>query len=535
MADRVGYGIDWGEDHVRVVVLEKKGPICRVAQILGVDGVSTEEAPAKLAKVLKEAGVSPRRSVVGVAGAGVLLRYVRLPRLDDEKLRRLVKMEIEEFTSRSEGTFVHDYGILNVPTREVDRFLMLVAMAKDEELQATFDRLRRGRVGTRAAVPSPIALYDAYVKFGSLDAKGVVALVDLAPRALHIVLVKENTLWFARSLSGGLNLFLDAVASSRKCSAADALRKIQEDGDITPGARGDHDLSAAMLGAAGQVLNMIESSVKFAKAQIGVPNLDVGRVYLAGEAPRVRGLTEYLMKSLQRSVVPFRPEADLELAAGTSVSDLAGYEVALGLAQMALDDGAYRLSLVPVKEKKRQEFLRETLYQYLAMAAMVLFLAGAIVIKAGRAGDFEEGAKALGAAKVRGDQLGTRLEEASVAAGAAEERLRVLEARVRPGSEFRRLLTILKEETPEHVFVTRVDYARPRGEASSAVVFSVKGYVEEFQSDVQGVKDDYAAALARHPQLARCDLIASRPDAEKGVLEFDLEIAFKPGAGRVEE
>ncbi|MBI4617889.1 MAG: pilus assembly protein PilM [Planctomycetes bacterium] len=521
----IGYGIDWGESAARVIALERRGTGYRLVGRAAAAFEKPEDAGPALAAALKEARLHPRRALVGISGSGLVLRYTRLPRIEDWKLRRLMEMEIEEFTAKSESKIAYDYGILNVPSREIDRFLMLVAMAKDDDLEIAFRTLRSAGVGVETVQPSPIALYNAFVKFGETGAKGVVALVELGARSFNVVLLKESTLWFARNMAGGMDLFVGAVAQSCSLDPAAARAKIDAEADITPGGTCEHNLSVGLLSAAGQIFNMVEASLKFARAQLGISQIDLGRVYLAGEGSRVKGLTEYLMKSLQRSVSTFRPEADLEFPEGTTAGDLAGYESALGLAQMACDPTAYRLTLVSEREKKRKEFLHETLYQYLAVAAMVLFLAAGIAIRAHRSGAYEEKTKELALLETRSEKLSTRMDELLLEASAGEKKAELLASRARPASEFARLVDILKEETPPHVFVTSVEFARaPVGEGKENL-HTVKGVVEEHLSDVSAVLIDYSKALDDRPEI-RCQLRSRRMDEEKGVLEFELAISF---------
>ena len=135
---QIGYGLDRSAQGARLVALERQGTAYRWVGSVRIEPGESDDPAALLAERLKKAGLRPRRCLVGISGKEVVLRYTRVPRVEQWKLERLMEMEAGEYTSQSESQILHDYGILNVPSREIDRFLMIVAMAKDAELNEVF-------------------------------------------------------------------------------------------------------------------------------------------------------------------------------------------------------------------------------------------------------------------------------------------------------------------------------------------------------------------------------------------------------------
>src|SRR5439155_13174551 len=114
----------------------------------------------------------------------------------------------------------------------------------------------------------------------------------------------------------------------------------------------------------------------FAKAQTKVPECTPSKLVLMGSGALLKGLPEYLESSLGLPVELFDPIANLDLSALPEKTaealkqDQGGMAVTLGLAQMAADDAAFRVEILPAADKKKRRFLRHTAVSIAAAAVL---------------------------------------------------------------------------------------------------------------------------------------------------------------------
>ena len=206
-----------------------------------------------------------------------------------------------------------------------------------------------------------------------------VLLANIGHENLDVILVRGRDLLFARNLSGGSKLFDEAIAERFGVSLEKAESIKRELATLRPGASyasPNHEkASRALLGAAGALLSLLQSTVLFCKSQVKVANLRVDRAYLTGGGAALDGLPEYLAAGMSVPVERFDPfrVVDASALAPEAAEQLERYRlqaaVSLGLATMGSDPEAYSVEILPAALRARRAFLGGTVY---AIAAAVL-------------------------------------------------------------------------------------------------------------------------------------------------------------------
>ena len=315
---------------------------------------------------------------IGLTGRDVNVRYTRVPRVPDWQLRKLMRFEVEEVGDQSGSAVASDFNLLpSLPEIEGED-VVLLAMARESLLAEHLQGLSAlgGRV--EAFAPSALALYNAWLRYGVIEDETVL-IANVGHENLDVILVRGPDLLFARNLSGGSKLFDQALAERFGVALEKAGELKRELATLRPGASyasANHEkASRALLGPAGQILSLLQSTVLFCRSQVKVSNLRIDRVYLAGGGAALDGLPEYLSAGLSVPVELFDPfrVVDVSALAPEAAERLDEYKleavVALGLATMGSDPEAYSLEILPARLRARREFLGGTLF---ALAAAVL-------------------------------------------------------------------------------------------------------------------------------------------------------------------
>jgi Tfp pilus assembly PilM family ATPase/outer membrane murein-binding lipoprotein Lpp len=330
-----------------------------------------------------EASFSPKDARVGVTGRDVNVRYVRVPRLPDWQLKKLMRFEVEEVGGAAENAVAADFNVLpEIPEVEGED-IVLLAMARESLLEIQHEAL--GALGGTldAFTPNSIALYNAWLRFGVvLD--DTVLVANIGAHDVDVIVVRGTDLLFARNLTGGARMIEQSIADRLGIDLARAAKVRRQLVDLTPGAtysdQNAERASRAASAPAGQIASLLQTAVSFAKSQIRLQTLRLDRVLVCGDGAHVRGIEQYLASVMGTKVEVFDPftvvdtsKLDAEDAALLEKHRSASV-VALGLATAGSDPDAYGIDILPAAVHKKREFTRGTLFLILAAVLAVGFL-----------------------------------------------------------------------------------------------------------------------------------------------------------------
>ncbi|MCZ6597232.1 MAG: pilus assembly protein PilM [Planctomycetota bacterium] len=325
----------------------------------------------------------PTACRVGLTGREVNVRYTRVPRVPDWQLRKLMRFETEEIAGQSEARVASDFNVLpEIPEIEGED-VVLLAMARESLLDEHYDGLASYGGKLDAFTPNAIALYNAWLHYGVLM-EDTVLVANIGHENLDVILARGSDLLFARNLTGGAKLFDDALVERFGVSAGKAEQIKRELATLDSARKFDdpnaEKASRALLGPAGQLQSLLQSSVMFCKSQVKLTNLKLDRVMLCGGGAALDGLAGYLKSAMNVSVELFDPfqvvdtsELDPEAADLLEDNRLEAV-VALGLAHSASDPDAYAIEILPERVEKRRQFVEGTAFLIAAAVLAVLFM-----------------------------------------------------------------------------------------------------------------------------------------------------------------
>ncbi len=407
----------------------------------------------------------PGDSRVGLSGRDVNVRYVRVPRVPDWQLRKLMRFEVEEIGGQSGAEVASDFNLLPELPEIEGEDVCLLAMARESLLAAHAEGLARIGGKLDAFTPNAIALYNAFLRFGVVEDE-VVLLANIGWDNTDVVITRGPDLIFARNLSGGSRLFDDAIAQRLDVSAAKAVDLKERLVDLDPAARfpdpNAERASRAAQAAAGQILSLLQSAVLFSKSQVKISGLKLDRVLLCGGGAALKGLPRYLSSGMTVPVEIFDPfrVVDTTKLSPEMRDELEEHKlhsvVALGLASTAADPASYGIEILPAALRKRRDFMGGTLWLIAAGVLAVGFLGweawrtkSQLDVARARAVALEQQYKKASGTHRRAEELAT--ENARLEKLAAE-----LYATKGSGEQVARTLDWMKVDLPREFWITQL-------------------------------------------------------------------------------
>jgi Tfp pilus assembly PilM family ATPase/Tfp pilus assembly protein PilN len=412
-----------------------------------------------------EVGFKPTNARVGLTGREVNIRYTRAPRVPDWQLRNLMRFEVEEIGEQAGAGVASDFNLLP-PLPEIEgEDVVLLAMARESLLDGHLAGLAKVGGVLDAFSPNAVALYNAWLRFGVVGDETVL-LANIGHDNVDVAIVRGPDLLFARNLTGGSRLFEDALSQRLGVSSEKAAEIKETLVTLDPGARftdpNREKASRAVLGAAGQLLSLLQSAVLFCKSQVKVSALKLDRVLLAGGGAALDGLPKYLSAGLSVPVEIFDPWRVIDTSAlpADQAAELEDHKLesvaALGLASMACDPQAWSIEILPAKLRKKREFLEGPVWLAAAGVLALLYLGFDAVRTSSRLTDARTRARALEQQVKQVSATHHKAEELTSENARLEKTAELLFEAKGGGEQLARTIAALEHSLPDEFWITQL-------------------------------------------------------------------------------
>lgn len=376
-------GVDLGRDAIKAVQVELSGAEASILRSVSIprvrlEGQDPQSVAAALGDAMEQAGIPANGVTLGLGGEDSILRYNHVPPMQPSRLGLIMKYEVESVSERMGEPVASDFKLLPAVRDDGERTVLL-GLAREEALAETLEALESEGIIVAKAIPSSLAVYGAWEMVATkadLDSPDddLVLIVDLGRSILDVALVLNNRLVFARSTTFGGDQFTEALAQELDGTMDQAETVKVQRGGVDDSLAGVDDRTVRPLRtAAGQLLGMLESSVRVGGSQAGIRLPDVTRLWFAGGGMRLKGLPRYLATGLGKI------REEVFDPAGPSEEEGSGgsFTTALGLSAVGLQAGRSGdqdviLNILPQKYSERQTFRDRT--RFLLVAATLLFL-----------------------------------------------------------------------------------------------------------------------------------------------------------------
>lgn len=440
-----GLGVTLGSHSLRAVKLRRKGAGFVVQKLFS---ERVDEATRPVAgRALAARGLAGAPVTLGMSGRDVIIRYSQVPPVPEWRLRNLMKFEVEEVGSQSGGDVSADYRKLNLPDPDGNRSedTILVALARNRYVDAQIGSLGSGGLKVGACCPNSVALFNAFAVNATYTEEETAILVNVGAENLDIAIQRGGELLFARNATPGGKAFTDALVQAFSTTEGKAETMKVGKGDVTPKAQARYadptaeKVANAIMGVAGQMSSLIQSTLMIARAQTRMPDLKIDRVLLSGGGASLKGLDLYLKQAMGVPVERFNPFVLCDLSGLSEderrLAEEQGHEfsVTVGLAQMAMAPAAFVLEVLPAAMRRQRDFLTKGIFTIGAAAVMLVSLG---LLYTGRSEASQAWMDRADSIKARAEEVKKKdrgVRDALVGAQEGEVKHRMLAERAAPG------------------------------------------------------------------------------------------------------
>ena len=195
-------------DHARTVLLEleKRPDHLFIHRMDIIKNAFRDQKPALVLKPFLDGKRFSKDGIrVALKGHGVVIRFVRFPKMKVEDLRSAMKYEAEQYIPFELNDVVLDFGVIeeSVKTDDGEKMEVMLAVVKRQELDPTLEIFRNLECRLSVVDVNILAAMAALEYFHPEDFSGHCGLLDLGTEISTLGIIREGNPRFIRDISYG--------------------------------------------------------------------------------------------------------------------------------------------------------------------------------------------------------------------------------------------------------------------------------------------------------------------------------------------
>jgi len=291
-------GVDLGSGYIKVAVMDHGKEIPQIEKIAMrpiegdaiVDGEIVEPGLVveALSSLFEEEGITERNVVAGVGGRDVIIKLIRMDRMDESQAREVIRWEAEQHVPFQIENVQLDFEITD-PDGEGLQMTVLLVAAKKEVVETRVALMQEAGLAPRIVDADAFALHNALEANYPAAMEGLTALINVGHDTTTVIVLDDGIPVLTRDLSFGTRRLAQDLESEHSMTPEEA-RGVLRGGD-------SNLLFKDFLAERSQeVVRGLERAAAFLDThEVGI---GIGRLYLAGGGVRIPGLAESLADRL---------------------------------------------------------------------------------------------------------------------------------------------------------------------------------------------------------------------------------------------
>ncbi len=320
-------GIDIGTSTVRAVEISPAGAGFEI-RLWAVEGIQGGDVKAALSQLIKKIHYAGQVLVTSVSGKGTLIRYIDMPRMPLDDLRKSFTYDLDKYFPFDPQSIYTDCFILD-PSNADKRMSVLVVAVKKEIVDERLKLFKDLGLKLEHITTDTVAMANAFARLGPHPADGgaadggAKAILDIGEDVSDLIILKDLSPRFTRDIFVGGREMTKQIAHVFGVdeSRAEAMKK----------APGEH-LDAMLAACEGPIANLIDEIRLSLDYFMTEKNIQVGEFFLLGGGSLLKGVEGVFEKNLGIPVRIWDPVASLRLSASVASSDIHLFSSQLGVA-----------------------------------------------------------------------------------------------------------------------------------------------------------------------------------------------------------
>ena len=317
-------GFDIGTSSVKAVEIRTTQEGSFEIQRWALEPIEGLDTKAALKRLFSRMNIKDQVPVTSVSGKGTLIRYIDMPRLTIEELRKSIVYEIDKYFPFDPQTIYTDCYIIDPKDKE-KKMSVLVVATKKELVDERIKLFKEVGLELTCVTTNSIATANAFERLVKVqDPAGARAILDIGGSVSNLMILDKNhSPRFTRDIFIGSQDISNQISNILGVNLAKAEELKRSPGD---------KLNEIVQASEASVENLIGEIHLSFDYFITEKNLPVDDLFLVGGGALFKGIEKTFEKSLNMPVKIWNPLTDLRLAPEVASSDINSFSSQLGVA-----------------------------------------------------------------------------------------------------------------------------------------------------------------------------------------------------------
>lgn len=230
-------GLDLTGNSCKFVELAQMGDQYEI-QGWGIESFGGASVADGLKSALSRHPLSVKSPVTSVSGKGTLIRYVDMPRMSNDDLKKSFSLEVDKYFPFDQNSIYTDCSILD-PKNKDKKMAVLIAAVKKEMVDERIKILIAAGLEPQQVTINPIAVANAYLRLSrglpqNSDDKSkncAKAILDIGDSVSNLMILKDAVPRFTRDIFIGSQEMTKRVSNTLGLSLEDAEGLKRHPGD----------------------------------------------------------------------------------------------------------------------------------------------------------------------------------------------------------------------------------------------------------------------------------------------------------------
>lgn len=287
-------GLDIGSGLLKISVVDHSGDVPRVGRVAVrelpgsaiVDGevVDPGLVSGTIRDLFADAGIEPENLVISVGGRDVIIKLIRMDRMDESDAREVIRWEAEQHVPFDMDNVELDFQITD-PHGEGLQMKVLLVAAKRELVENKLALVQEAGLEPDVVDVDAFALHNALEVNYPESMQGLSGLVSIGHDTTTVNILDEGVPVLTRDLTFGTRRLTQDLQRERGLTAEEAGEVLKGEGD-------DPGLREFLAERAQEVARGVERATAFLETQ--EMGEGIGRLYLCGGGVGIPGLADAL-------------------------------------------------------------------------------------------------------------------------------------------------------------------------------------------------------------------------------------------------
>lgn len=296
----VKVGLDIGTSSVKIIQIAAD-PNKSVLQALGVKeirGLAKSELPNIIKDLAVQSKISSKEANISVSGQSVIVRFISMPKMDNEALKGAVKFEAEKFIPFDMNDCILDFKTIKKEGSD-NKISIVLAAAKKGTVDERIRIAEEAGFSVRVVDIDGFALANSFSKnFPVIDADKTSALLNIGGTFTNLCILRGDAVFFARDIAIGTGDFSSVISKRMGVDpkVADELMFVPKEKS--------QEATEQMKTVFNNLLEEVKLSFNYYENQGGK---SIDEIYISGGGIGLFGLNEVFQENLGSKPTLWKP------------------------------------------------------------------------------------------------------------------------------------------------------------------------------------------------------------------------------------